>query len=194
MGIRIHKVIGYGLNDLSLEGYTGDLSLDSRFNPEGYFCLNYEDREKKFSLKEFRVQLQIMGSASGLDNIFYRLLDREIEEKKFDFDDLFVWDDEGGLANVCVFIPPGHKEQWSSFDGQIEYYEETVLHGQQPHVLLVDRPLYPYVNYFDIRTNPPTVVDDISRRIFTQVKFCDQNAQIKRNLRHLAVNHFGYVF
>lgn len=42
MGIRIHKILGYGLTNVKSESYR---IQDKRFNPNGIFGLDWEARE-----------------------------------------------------------------------------------------------------------------------------------------------------
>ena len=194
MGIRVHKVIGYGFDDLTIKTGQFDICLDSRFNPDGYSCASYEDREKKWPMEEFQVQLKTMAAnTNDWDSINYALLNQCIDRGDFiDFDYLMTWDTEGGLPNVCVFVPPGNSERWCQNDGQIDYYEETIRNNQEPHVLLINRTIYPYDVYVDLRDNPPSRVKD---RLYRDAKFMPLNTddqEMITKFRDVVVEDMGF--
>lgn len=167
MGIRIHKVIGYGLTDLTIPHAEYDLKLDERFDPNGFFCHEYDDREHHFTMKEFYVQLELLcANDTDFNAMELHWLKHEIKDKKFtDFNNIFVWDAEFGESNVCVFISPTSRDQWYRYDDTIDYYDEGGEHsistGVQNRVVVMDRPLYPYEGWIDLRTLPPKRADNI---------------------------------
>jgi len=196
MGIRVRKVIGYGFDDLNVEEF--ELNTDERFNPEGYFCLDWEDREEAFPMKEFQVQLKIMAAdGNDDDRINYALLNQTIDRGDFtDFLDLIAFDPEFGSSNVCVFVPPGNSKRWCQNDSQIDYYEETVRNRQQSHVLHIDRPLYPYESWVDLRNNPPTRLTGLTDSLHRQARFAHLNTDdldMQMNFRKLALEKLEFT-
>ena len=177
MGIRVRKVIGYGFDDLTVEEGQYDLCQDKRFNLDGYFCSSYEDRDSKWPMKEFQIQLKIMAhDKKDWDSVNYALLDHAIRDGGFtDFEDLIAFEPEFGLSNVCVFVPPGNAERWCQNDSQIDYYEETTRNRQQSHVLHINRPLYPYEGWVDLRNDPPTRVTGVTESLHNQGRFAHLN-------------------
>lgn len=196
MGIRINKVIGYGFDDLTIKQDQYDLSLDKRFNPEGYFCTSYEDREEKWSLEELQIQLQIMSNDRNDTNwINYLLLGGSIKDQKFDFDNLFIFDPEFGIPSVCLFIPPGNYDSWREYDRMVDYYEECAKEeGSISRVVHVDRALYPYESWVDLRTDPPTRLDDKQWGWFSLAKWNSDhlNEQDRQNLQLTAAKELNF--
>ena len=201
MGIRVRKVIGYGFDDLNIKEGEFDLCLDKRFNPEGYFCSDWEERNEKWTMEEFQVQLKIMASNSlkkDWDSMNYAMLDHAIAKGDFsDFDDLIAFDPEFGSSNVCVFVPPGSSQRWCQNDSQVDYYEETVRNRQTSHVLHVDRPLYPYESWVDLRNDPPTRLESIADALHRQAHFAHLNVDphdqgMIADLRKAAMDELGF--
>lgn len=163
MGTRVHKVIGYGLDDVNNTTGKFDISEDDRFNPEGFFCLEEKVREERFLLKEFAIQLNLVIANNDWSDTFpLRLLLHDIEEGRFtfeNFDFLMTWNPEFGMSNVCVFNQHGRQSDSFRYDNLIDYYEETINHKQENHVLLLNRPIYPNIKWVDTRTTPPKWLD-----------------------------------
>jgi hypothetical protein len=126
MGIRIHKLLGYGLTDLECEGYE---ILDPRLKPD---TLKWDYLDDKLSA--YRDNIQLFGNKAyyllrGLGLLYQH-------EEKFDVDFtihcmksaekvghcITKYDGEYIDDPVLIFTPPEHKE-WYRHDNIIDYIE-----------------------------------------------------------------------
>lgn len=163
MGIRIHKVLGYGLTDI----YYDNIADDPRFNPYGFFIS--EQNEKDFPIKQFYVELELITRDSSAPFDLF-LLKQQIKQKELtDFHGVMVHDPEFGLKSVCVFIPPTEIDNWHRYDNIIDYIEACNNANGFNHVQKLSKPIYPYDAYMDTRTFPPKPVDRIMRELRVMV-------------------------
>ena len=134
MGIRIHKAMGYGLEDI-----TPDNPI---FDSKGYLNL---DRESSFSEEDF---------INGLDTdkIELMLVAQDYEKNPFKFYDCVKYDYEDEKTSI-VFIPPTQAKYWFRYDDDIDYIEETVYNQQFKNTKLIDRALYPWDWYYNTITH-----------------------------------------
>lgn len=134
MGIRIHKVLGYGITD-----YKG--KKDPRFS-EAF--KNYEWRESEITVEKLiewlkanpKEMIDICSIDGGHMTAYYKQqkkTDAEIvasmlsiydkSNLKIDIQDCVTHQDEYGLKKVIVFQPFNELENWSHFDDMIDYEE-----------------------------------------------------------------------
>lgn len=105
MGIRIHKILGYGLDDIQVDGYN---LVDPRINIENFnniWNLTLDD------YKEF-VKEDVVESAM-------------INQVKNTWFHPIIHDAEYGIPNVLCVTPPGYG--WSRHDDIIDWVEETYI-------------------------------------------------------------------
>ena len=142
MGIRIHKKIGYGLIDVQAD----DESInDDRFNLKtGYFGLDMEKRENKYTFKGFIKYLQkqhdIEKNSDGFSMLTFEL--SSFKMNKFSsFRDILTYESEYASPNVILFQPP--IKDWTRWDEIIDYMEHD---GEDtgPLTRVFKRPIYPY--------------------------------------------------
>lgn len=152
MGIRIHKKIGYGLDDVQ---YQDIKIVDQRFNLEdGYFAFDCEDQEEIFSGSKFFEHLEKrVENEQKEKNISMLLFDfcylKDLNLKEFDFFDYITYDSEFGLKNVILFQT--FSEDWTRYDNIIDYVEETE-NRQKNNYKILKRPIYPYENWINLKT------------------------------------------
>ncbi len=149
MGIRIKKVLGYGLVDVKTEEF--DI-VDERFNPKWTKNEWVAEPEGKTIGEYFEFSRAAAESRTHrLDlHLFKDITFREKVPELYHF---LTWEPEFGLPNVLVLTPITGTD-WVRNDDMIDYYEEKVrgYHGVEPHVQVLDRPLYPYESYIDKET------------------------------------------
>ena len=153
MGIRIHKLLGYGLSDVVAEEY--DIQ-DSRFNLEdGYFAYDAYEQEEKFTYANFIQHLKKVmeedKQRKGISMLSFEIHDFETEKKKKNIYDLIHHNGEFGLPNVVLF-QTGAKD-WSRYDNIIDYMEDTHnVDSIENKVTIFDRPIYPYESWTNLKT------------------------------------------
>lgn len=167
MGIRIHKVIGYGFTDVQCN--EDDDINDDRFNLDGrwrkYDSVGIDDEEMLADFKNFLnnklEKFEKEGKCSEevctrLDTIM--LKDMEEEAKcPYDMYKIFashVHAYEYGISSVFC-VTSWSNEDWKRFDNIIDYTEETYLtkKGQENKVDLLEHGIYPYnYQYFNKKT------------------------------------------
>jgi len=146
MGIRIKKVLGYGLVDVKTEN---GVITDDRFNQEFIDNMFYhEDKtiEGYFEFAKSQTHKGQFDTHLATDISF-------IGGKAPMLDDFLTYDGEGGLPNVLVLTPITGVE-WKRYDNQIDYYDERTrgYWSCEPHVEVLTTPLYPYDSYINNET------------------------------------------
>lgn len=151
MGIRVHKVIGYGLTDLEA---TDRKITDTR--------IGSADLVRQAMETDTRTYLEWLEALDPAEDDISRSLDRWSLEDSLqkgenrDLYDSVAYDPEFGAPNVIVFIPPSMRD-WRHYDDPIDWVEETyrtdgsapqaARHRELPHGF------YPYNGlYMDTRT------------------------------------------
>lgn len=157
MGIRVHKVLGYGLTDVECENYR---ISDARFNPASKF-LDDERWEMKPDeyLDWLKARTEEREKASDFDafNIDVYLLKEGTEKRdRLYMSDVFIHQREYGLPSV-VLLKPLSFEDWRRYDDAIDYVEETYLRPDEERqinwVKELPHGIYPYSGiYMDRRT------------------------------------------
>lgn len=145
MGIRIHKVLGYGIQNYIPDQYQIKLNRSE---------LTYDDFEMYLSDK-----IKGIPTENVLDNdnnFYYFTLLQEIKEykKTIHYSNLYYdfvktggeCDEPNQLPTIIFTLPWNH---WSRYDDAIDYYDNEFI----DNVKLLNRPIYPYDTYIDIRTN-----------------------------------------
>lgn len=143
MGIRVHKVIGYGLDDVQTDGFE---ITDPRFNLLGWALADWENRENTWTLDGFQNYAKHYLEMYGLFE--------EILEKP-DWPWRFPWvhhNTEFGLPNVFL-IQSACSSRHFRYDDTIDYHEETALYQQANRVAHIPWGVWPYNGSFmDRRT------------------------------------------
>jgi hypothetical protein len=157
MGIRVHKVVGYGLTDLTFEEdekrysktmtdpridwkrirkksermwETGPRSFMMWMKRHWETILQLEAEERRVPLekvKEFSLICPIL-----LKDFFKR-------HKSWNLGNCVVHEDEFGLPNVMVFIPPSQAHHgsggWKRHDDTIDWIEESHVHQARARMM-----------------------------------------------------------
>lgn len=140
MGIRVHKMLGYGLTDLQVGG--GRI-MDARINTSSPWA-TFDNMP--VSLWEFTNRRR-----------------SDLQLAKDDPRRYIVHDTEYGLSNV-VCIRPGWIDDWYRYDNSIDWVEETYLRGedeaQRNWVRVLPHGLHPWNgSYMDDRTGEKVPTD-----------------------------------
>ena len=147
MGIRIHKVLGYGVDNLK-HGKKGwdieDPRIDAKkfqeLHDEAYETgvpeiIKWLKKEKNdlvgFYKKHHPSKVVEDKKYYDLDyTMFLRGIEDHADKKEIsDFGGSVIHDGEYGLPNVLMFVPPTCPD-WRRYDDAIDYHEETGRGGQ----------------------------------------------------------------
>lgn len=162
MGIRIHKVLGYGLTDVKYDKKNWEFA-DERINPNSFLLdpYEYKDRTGKDAPKTADYLNWIKDNTSdshgwSLDS--YLKTDKvDITDRKYVLDGCLHYQPEYGEDNVLV-IRPVSCPDWERYDNIIDYVESTYLHDptEEPcinKVQEIDSGIYPWIgSYMDKRS------------------------------------------
>lgn len=145
MGIRVHKVLGWGLTDLD-KGYQADPRVNWA-SP----LLGHDDKMPGAS--EYWHWLEAWREAAGDKFSFsldWALLRHDEKRREKDLYGCVVYEHEYGLPEVLV-IRPVTKDDWSRFDDDIDYMTETYpwsADSQKNRVQVFDHPPFPFNGFY----------------------------------------------
>lgn len=155
MGMRVHKVIGYGLDDLE---YDGDELIDKRLNlKDGYLALDpdkaetdeeFEEIENRFSLENYIKELDRIGKEETLKDCtgYGYPFDKKCL-KEWQISDSIIHIDYFGPSQILLFIPPGKThdyDPWLRWDASIDYIQEQDKDGPKHYHKDILGGIYPY--------------------------------------------------
>lgn len=120
MGVRINKILGYGLADVESEGYE---IADDRFYEYG--AAQDAQAREVWTADAFTTYLN--------NHIEPPILHTRGYDEYWDITDAIVYDGEYGLDNVWMIIPPGQSD-WFRRDDIIDYVEEGHLGAESGRV------------------------------------------------------------
>jgi hypothetical protein len=143
MGIRVHKVIGYGLNDLKKNDPRINWSVQDIFwdLEIGDFEKWLNDPEKikllrGYTVREYRGIESITPEMSFSDTdkqLLIRCLNRTKYPTYFHYND---------RKTICLTAPEAN--DWCRYDDPLDYAEETVKYHQKERCVLLNRGIFPY--------------------------------------------------
>lgn len=132
MGIRIHKMIGYGFCDL--------VENDPRIDWDRLAEVREMDTE------EFDTYLKLVDSRSSVDIDLMLYWRRPDDQKRWNFSDVITYDSEFGLSNVILFGNPC-MPKWSRYDDPIDYYSSAARkNGCEPSYERLSMGIWPYMS------------------------------------------------
>lgn len=152
MGIRVKKVLGYGLTDL--KGIE-DSRLREGFDP--YDDLPPASEFVKFCNEQmaFMYDKECRLEGRGIMNwTAAHFSDERGAGNNRDHCGRIVFEDEGGMDDVLVLVPYGMPD-WHRYDDIMDYIEELYIKddGPQPWVYTLPAGIYPYsARWMDSRT------------------------------------------
>jgi hypothetical protein len=194
MGIRIHKVLGYGLTDVQYDTDNWKM-VDPRFNKKGFMALGCEEQEEeftnegfdKFLAEEAKKEKECDKDNRGMASlqILKHLREEEtkdLERVKYTDKDIFnkvIYDPEFGSSEVVVFQPVVFGNDWQRYDDTIDYYDPAnhpCTGGPENGVILIDRAIYPFEWLWDVRTNPPTSLTSVEYQMYNMTRSGTEHA------------------
>lgn len=172
MGIRINKVLGYGITDLE----TNDgVIVDKRFNLNNAYFDFEEDEDivqvepqKELSVDGYMSFLtEKISSNKNYFSMDYVMLKQHLKKnEEFSILKSFVYDAESeGGENIFCLVPVSLQNEWIRTDDSIDYFEAVIGEPADfsPKVkLLNDRSgIYPYQGSVDKRTGRILPLGDV---------------------------------
>jgi len=189
MGIRIHKVLGYGLADVKTDPEKDWEITDERFNPNGWFGRYMGnddfDEEEHFSREGFLKYIKEKHNAmhkDDFDRMDYLLLMHELEgraegKRHWDIYTSVVWDGEFGDPNIMLFVPPC-SDDWQRYDDIIDYYDPVnsdPKDGIINSLIPINRPLWPYESWINTKEMPPKRLNHMQQQSLYTWRNMDHN-------------------
>lgn len=153
MGNRIHKIMGYGLDDLETTK-TGKI-IDPRINANSILldedALSEKYKSVREALEDYKAYLKENKDRGGMDSV------REIDKfSDSSFFNMVSHAPEGGLKKVLCITPLSSLSTygWRRVDDSIDYAEASLLKNPlKPTVKTFAGGFYPFnANYSDKRT------------------------------------------
>lgn len=151
MGIRIKKLIGYGLSDVKTEKMK---CIDDRINPKNmFFEWDFGEGEVATNQEYIKHVKKLNHERSEAKDYLSQNLDiawGASENEKFNIWDAYDWNPEFGLPNILL-LRPITNYSWYRYDDDIDYVEETYLtnEGQVCRYEILQHGIYPYLGYMD---------------------------------------------
>jgi hypothetical protein len=189
MGIRVHKLLGYGLTDIATSADREWEIDDPRVNSKSP-GLTYTAP----SIDEYRTWLEAQRESGDIEIDLELSFLREPEpgDPRFDLDTAIVHQGEFGMPNVLVICPPTYQRRWSRFDDAIDYIEETYLRkpAEEPqanHIETLRHGIYPFIGYMDKRTGEG--VDD---KIFNWIRGTNAEKKLAESELDVLAQYAGF--
>lgn len=159
MGIRIHKVLGYGLSDVKTNS-SGEIN-DPRINAKSPL-VNWRESKSKKDLTSYLdfVAKKIDADPDDFDADFELFFLRaQIENPSKEMPnpyDTVTHEGEGGMERVLMLTPIMELKEWQRSDDTIDYYEDHLNNPDvgSPSLKLIEGGIYPYsgAGYVNART------------------------------------------
>lgn len=144
MSIRIHKVLGYGM-----DAFKPTPQFEERCNEWRYTA--FLDFAEEHFLDVCKIASESRSVTKGGVQAFYLdiRLPRAMKYTKV-LHRIVAWDNEGSSKRKIVLIPPAMSQQWYRFDDAIDYAEARSMRSR---FVKLDRGIYPYD-----KGNPPLIL------------------------------------
>jgi hypothetical protein len=149
MGIRIHKVIGYGMTGIKMRN---DRLIDERFNQEkvGWDIVeagltSFADFVQDLGLvKILAHEFKLVNDLKMLNYVTSDYAKTGYAHKHLkDMRDCVNWH-----GKTLVFMPPEHVKSWYRYDNTMDYYDLGCGTALRPTIkLLKTSGIYPYSDY-----------------------------------------------
>jgi hypothetical protein len=133
--------------------------------------------EDGFTMEGFTEYLDARIEELGEDDFDrwdLRLLKRQIEQGEMKkLYSSVIYDMEFGSAEVMLFIPPSSTKTWTRYDDMIDYYDpanQSEDGGIAESVIKIDRPLWPWEGYVNIKTFPPERLTGLQYQMYNTIR------------------------
>jgi len=153
MGIRVNKVLGYGL--VYVDFNEENQIVDPRFNKDINNIIS------KLSRKDHKSYLMYLKQ--NLSKIDYMLAERSFSDWKVN--NFITYSDKEFEEDTNVFMVT-HHENWYRYDDIIDYIVESQVHGQKSHVEIIKHSIFPYNGMYICKSTGETLTH-IQREMYT---------------------------
>ncbi|MFB7858892.1 hypothetical protein [Rhodococcus qingshengii] len=145
MGIRISKVMGYGLSDVVTDD-SGNIA-DPRINTNSPLLSGKASLSAYQSFLDNRIDML----AAAQEKMFLQDLPENIMGRAL------TWDSEHGIPDVLVLTPIADLAKWNRYDDPLDYEEYWSSHtDMDPYFRVLRQGIYPYTMYMDRITGERT--------------------------------------
>ena len=150
MGIRVNKLLGYGLTDVKTEGLK---IVDERFNPDGYLGCGFSRQNSEFNFASFMEFWKENQAKKWSDFQITEVSIREsVKSGKSQYPEMYrsvAYESESGLPNVMVVTPPSCiNHGWRRRDDIIDWCEETEIYNGESRILTMPFGIFPWSGSF----------------------------------------------
>lgn len=193
MGIRVTKVVGYGLTGLSIDPVNPMSTNDPRINMESP-ALTYvhEDKDSDGSyMKHLKTKTDHMDSPEFYDSEEFSLvfslrsLELELEGKNpdesFSLMHNIVYEGEYADPGTLVIVPPGMYSSWVRSGDSIDIIESYLDHGDKTEPIVRQLPSspFPFSGRMDARTGEKTSEQvDSKIRSIQRLEYALENSKV----------------
>jgi hypothetical protein len=205
MGIRIHKVMGYGLTDLKCDQYK---IVDERINPDG--ILGNPENEEDYTREGFIDYLKSLhpgvkdfsenGEMTSLDfskqSVIHASLEYHQLTSKKNWEPIYsiIYSAEFGLSNVLFIIPPCEYENWRRYDDPIDYMESLIRSRQGEseinYFTLTNCGIFPYDFAMDNRTGE-MLKDQCAEAYYLRRRVLECDNVLNQNEKDVVLKHLA---
>lgn len=162
MGIRIHKILGYGFVNLKPN--------DNRINPNGILGEQY-DHSLSFTgfLKHCKI---IVDNDKQFKRSELHVLINNTDCHNTKMDNILTYDPEDGDPSIFCITPPENTD-WQRSDDIIDHYNEYTQDKYEPisYAKVLTVPIYPYNGYINKNTGKP--VNTLIRELIYQFRHAE---------------------
>jgi len=156
MGNRIHKVLGYGFEDV-------EYRKDSRFNESFWLFLDNDDDDDLLEKLKEENSRKIENLKENDFGFEMKMFSYEVEnKKKLKIGDFVKFSGYASEMKKSPFVFIDPFGNWSRYDDTIDYYDcEKTKHGPKDVVKLIKNDngekgcIYPYLSYVNKKTGEP---------------------------------------
>lgn len=191
MGIRVHKTLGYGLNDVKTDEDADWHITDERINLD---AAPFKSGKEYPSIQEYREWLEAGRKTGDIETDLELSFLREPEPGDPDptLDYTVTHQGEFGLPNVLLLTPATYRRTWSRLDDAIDYIEETYLRKDvkepcENRADVLRHGIYPFVGYMDKRTG-----EKLDDKIFNWIRATNASEALEEWELNLVAKACGF--
>lgn len=125
MGIRVHKVVGYGLRGFEPSPEVADRLREDETTIKEFITWCEEHREEILALPTRSRSAHERRATLSLFPIALLSLKEKDGTAATMLHDCLAWDDEFGVKDALVILPPEYAKAWSNYNNFVDWAEES---------------------------------------------------------------------